>query len=77
MLLAVDIDGDGLAGAGGAPEDRALRAVALEGRAGEEGEFTDLGVAMVDLVGHAGELEDLAGAKERLVVAKGGSLPHR
>jgi hypothetical protein len=33
--------------------------------------------AVVELVGHAGELEDLAGAKERLVVAKGGSLPHR
>lgn len=70
-------DGGGLAGAGGAAEDRALGAAAPDGRAGEEGEFTDLGVTVVDLVGHAGELKGLAGAKERLVVVKGVSLPHR
>jgi len=32
---------------------------------------------VVDLVGHVGELEDLAIAEDRLVVAKGFSLPHR
>lgn len=35
--------------AGGAAEDRVLRAATLNGRAGEEGEFTDLGVAVVEL----------------------------
>lgn len=46
-------------------------------RPGEEGEFVDLGIAVVELVGRVGELEDLAVAEERLVVAKGFSLPHR
>mgnify|MGYP006962798929 CR=1 FL=1 len=41
------------------------------------GEFTDLGVAVMEAVGYAGEREDLAVAKERLVAAKGFSLPHR
>jgi len=70
-------DGGGLAGAGRPAEDRAPRTAAPESRPGEEGEFADLGVAVVELVGHVGELEDLAIAEERLVVAKGFSLPHR
>lgn len=67
----------GPAGAGWGVEERALRDDAPEGRLSEEGEFGDLDVAVVDLVGHVGELEDLTIAKERLVVAKSVSLPHR
>jgi len=62
---------------GGAAEDRALRAAVPDGQPGEEGEFPDLGVAVVKLVGHVSELEDLAVAEDRLVVAKGFSLPHK
>ncbi len=39
------------------------RAAAPDGRSGEEGEFADLGVAVVELVRHVGELEDAAVAK--------------
>jgi len=78
QLLGQDpAGGGGPAGAGRAAEERDLRAAAPEGRPGEEGEFADPGVAMMGLVGHVGELEDLTIAKERLVVAKGVSLPHR
>jgi len=70
-------DGGGLPRPRRPAEDCASRAAAPEGRPGEEGEFADLGVAVVDLVGHVGELEDLAVAEDRLVVAKGFSLPHR
>jgi hypothetical protein len=45
-------------------------------RTGEEGEFPDLGVAVVEVVGHVGELEDLALPKERVVGAEDISLPH-
>jgi len=69
-------DGGGLPRPRRPAEDRAPGAAAPEGRPGEEGEFADLGVAVVEDVGHVGELEDLAVAKERLVVAKDLSLPH-
>ena len=42
------------------------RAGALE----EEGEFPELGVAVVEVVGHVGEVEDVGISEERLVGAE-------
>ena len=66
----------GLPGPGGAAEDGVSRAAALEGGADKEGKFPDMGVAVMKVFRDERGIEDLAVAKERLVVAKDVFLPH-
>ena len=80
VLPAVDVDrdelpgefGEGPADGGGLPgprrpaEDGVPGAGALE----EEGEFLDLGVAVVEVVGHVGEVKDVGIPEEGLVGAE-------
>lgn len=69
-------DGGGLPGPRRAAKDGAPRAPAPDGRLEEEGEFPDLGVAVVDLLGEIRKLEDLGIPKERLVGAEEGRMRH-
>ena len=63
-------DGGGLPGPRRAAEDGGESAPAPEGRADKEGEFPDLGVAVVELVGDERELEDVRISEEGLVAAE-------
>jgi hypothetical protein len=65
-------DGGGLPGSRLTAEDGAPRAPAPEGWPEKEGEFPDLGVAVVDLLRNERELKDLRVPEERLVVSGGG-----
>jgi len=63
-------DGGGLAGPGRSAEDGAPGTPAPEGRLEEEGEFLELGVAVVEVVGHVGEVKDVGISEEGLVGAE-------
>lgn len=70
-------DRGGLPGPGRAAEDGAPHTSASEGRPDEEGEFPDLGVAVVEVLGEIRELESLTVPKKGLVGAEKGRGPHR
>ncbi|KUG19174.1 hypothetical protein ASZ90_011104 [hydrocarbon metagenome] len=69
-------DGSGLPGSRGAAEDGAPRARAPESRPEKEGEFPDLGIAIMNLLGKKRELKDLGIPKKSLVGAKEGRMRH-
>ncbi len=87
VLPAVDVDRDELSGefeegpadGGGLPgpwrpaENGVPGAGALE----EEGEFLELGVAVVEVAGHVGEVEDVGISEEGLVAAEKRRMRHR
>ena len=62
---------------GGTAEDGGESAPALEGRLDEEGEFLELGVAVVEVVGDERELEDVRISEEGLVAAEKRQMRHR
>ncbi len=75
-LAEESADGGGLPGPGRAAEDGGESAPAPAGRPDEEGEFLDLGVAVVEVVGDERELEDVRVPEEGLVVAEKGRVRH-
>ena len=70
-------DGGGLPGPRGAAEDGGESAPAPEGRADKEGEFLDLGVAVVKVVGDEREFEDVRISEKGLVAAEERRMRHR
>ena len=70
-------DGGGLPGPRRPAEDGGEGAPAPEGRADEEGEFFDLGVAVVEVLGDEREFEDVGISEEGLVTAEKGRVRHR